>query len=390
MSSCFGPAARARSSRRTTLVTVLAPTLALLASCQEGGLDKGVASEVKLAVDHHMNRLGGAPSFTTFPVKPNTSWAELQTLHFEDDGQYSTSSPGNQRSAKNAYFLGKNGELTLADRVSGSVTLRYSGYYDLGGDAYWFLIRSNVSENLLFGVRQISGRPTVQDDWHLFGETLIFAATNAAQVPENIARTFVGDATIDGSGAITAGLVKDSRDKTILLEGRLTGGTLGFSDFAIDFKGDDTRSFSGGVAKHVGVLVDRTWDDGEIGTLVMVRKQTASADPTRMIGRWRVGLHAIFNKPGRAGVAASSGILELATGRTFKLSFTGSNTVLNGSFDIGDKGAITLVENGGFNQRFEGAVDPDYRVMTFVDKTVENSGDPFVALYFAILESTAN
>ncbi|MCB9919654.1 MAG: hypothetical protein H6832_14720 [Planctomycetes bacterium] len=373
------------SPRKLGLIFVLPIALAL-ASCQEGGLDKSVASEVKIAVDHHLSRLGGAPSFGTFPVAPNASWCDLQTLHFEDDGQYSTSSPGNSTSAKNPYFLGKTGELTLTDKVNRNVTLRYSGYYDLDGDAYWFLIRSNISENLLFGVRQISGKPTVADDWHVFGETLIFAKTTDAQVPENIGRAFVGEAKIDGSGAITSGVVKDSRDKSILLAGLLSGGTLGFTDFAIEFKGEDTRSYTGGIAKHVGVLVDKTWDDGEIGTLVMVRKQTASADITRLIGTWRVGLHAIFNKPGRAGVATSSGVLLLETGKTWRLSFTDSKTVLSGTFDVGDNGAFTLVENGGFNQRFEGAVDPDYRTLTFVDKTVENSADPFVALYFGIME----
>lgn len=365
---------------------LLVPICLLAASCQDGGLDKSATSEVKLAVDHHLTRLGGTPSFSTFPVKPNSTWAETLTLHFEDDGQYSTSSPGNARSAKNKYFLAKDGALTLADQVSGRVTLRYPGYYDLDGDSYWLLIRNSASENLLFGVRQISGKPNVQDSWHVFGETLIFADSKAAQVPENIGRAYAGDADFDASGNITSGTVKDSRDKNILLDGRLAPGSLGFSDLAIEFKGEDTRSYSGGIAKHVGVLVDKTWDDGEIGTMVLVRKQTASADIKRLTGTWRIGLHAIFNKPGRAGVAASSGVLELASGKTWELSFTGSSTVLKGTWDVDDKGAFTLIENGGFNQRFAGAVDPDYRNVVFVDKTVENSADPFVALYFGIRE----
>lgn len=371
--------------QRSSRILPILGLACLAGACQEGGVDNSAASEVKLAVDHHLTRIGGAVQFDSFPVKQNASYSETLTLHFEDDGQYSTSSPGNSRSTKNSYFLEKSGKMTLADRVGAGSTLRYTGYYDLEGDSYWFLIRSNTSRNLLYGVRQISGKPTTQDEWHVFGHTLLFADSTASQIPSNVARAFDGDLEFDGSGAITLGSVKDSRDKTMLLDGRIQTASLGFADFAVEFKGEDSRSYTGGIAKHVGVLSDKTWEDGEVGTIVLMRKMTGAADATRVAGTWKVGLHALFNNPGKSGTDAASADLVLESDKTWKLS-TETRTVMEGKWDVGDKGALTFVEDDGFNQRFTGAVDPDYRNLVFVDKTIENSADPFVALYFGIRE----
>ena len=357
-------------------------------ACQEGGLNKDATSEIKLSIDHHMAGFGGRVEFTEgFPLKESASYTDSATLHFENDGFYSTSRPGQKRSSREKYFLEKKGGLTITVSQSGRSALRWPGFYDLSGDTYFFVSENVNALRAFIGVRQAGGTPVLTGDYHVFGDTLVFADAKDKPSPDRVGRAFHGTLSVDKTGKITAGSWKDSTGSNVLVTGKLSASSLGFVDAALDLKGGPAtgaRSFSGGLAKEVGVLIDRVSSDGNVGLCVVVRQRSDAADPKRITGTWRVAMHQIFPTPGRSGVLTRQATLKIVNDKSWTLE--AGKSKLEGTWALGAKGAVTLVEKR-YNQRWEGAFSSDYRNLIFVDKTREQSGDPFIGLFFGIIES---
>ncbi len=358
----------------------------LAAACQNGGTNKNAVSEVKLAVDHHMSGFGGLARFNEgYPIKESKSYADSATLHFRDDGNYTLSRPGQRNSRNEKYFLAKNGELTITVAANSRSARRWSGFYDLDGDGFFFVARDRDFLRMFCGVRQISGSPSLAATWHVFGDTLIFAGPKTKPSPDRVGRAFAGTITMDKAGKLTAGSWKDSSGANVLATGTAKADKLGFLDVALSLKNDLTsaRSFTGGIAKHVGVLMDKVSTDGNVGTLVLVRQIPTGADLKRLEGEWRVGLHAIFHRAGQSRVDVATGTLTLGADKSWKLLLSSRKTPFEGSFTIGNKGDLTLKEKS-FNQDWAAAVDPDYRNIVIVDRTSERSGNPWVGIMFGV------
>ena len=370
---------------------VLLGLLGLAAACQEGGNSSNASSEVKLDIDHFMAAFGGKAQFDEgFPLEENDTYTDLATLHFKDTGKYQLWRIGQKDpTPPNPYFLEKDGDLTIIVSQSKRSSLRWPGYYDRTGNTYFFVSRTQGFLRAFFGVRQMTGIPDVAGSWHVLGETLVFAATTAKPTHDRVGRAFKGTLTVDATGKITAGLWKDSSGSSVLVTGTLKGSTLGNVDAALELKGGPAtgaRSFSGGLTKNLGVLMDRVATDGNVGPLVMVRQNPDGIDKKKVVGEWHMGLHAIFNRPVIAsGVNTAEGILTF-TDTTWKFVLNNPIDTFEGTWSIGSTGDLTLREKE-FNQDWVGAIDLDHKTLVLVDRTTEGggtSGTPWVGFFFGL------
>lgn len=372
------------------LLACLAPAV-IFFSCQEGGTSKNAVSEVKQSVDHHMTAFGGRFQFDEgFPLEANASYTDEATLHFRDTGNYTLTRPGQSKLPEDKYFLSRDGSLTITVSQGSRSALRWPGHYDLKGDAYFFVSRSPTFLRAFFGIRQIADTPKLEGSWHVFGDTLVFADESQKPAPELVGRAFAGKLTFDAELAITSGSWRNSADRLVVVGGQADTNKLGFTDLSLKLTNGFApgRTFSGGVANEVGVLVDRVTtgsktDESNVGTLVMIRQTSAALDPKQITGKWRVFIHAVFPNPGQSGVDVATGTLELITGGTWKIELDQVRQAWNGTWVIEKNGALTITETGN-NQAWAAAIDKDYRTIAIADHVLERTSNPFVGIFFGV------
>jgi hypothetical protein len=358
------------------------------AACEQGGSTKNLTGEVKVEVDHHMAGLGGQVQFEPFPIKESTGYADAAMLHFGGDSRYTLTRPGQETSAPENYYLAKSGGLTITVAQRSRPALRWPGFYDLQGDAYFFVSREPTFPRLFLGVRQIETAPAIADAWHVFGDTIVFAATTDTASPDRVARSHAGTLTFDAAGKITDGSWKDSTGSTVLVTGTAKTASRGSVDLTAALAGGPatgTQSWSGGIAKNVGVLADRVATDKHVGVLVLVRQQSTGLDAKRIVGTWRVGLHAVFVNPARPGVDVATGLLTMNADLSWKLKLDVGTTEWAGTYRQESLGALTLTEKSQ-NQDWPAAIDGDYRTIAFTDRTVERTANPFIGVFIGVRE----
>lgn len=378
-----------------------APSLLLaclsLAACAEGGKEVKSSSEVTLSRTHYLVGLLGTRAFPQFPIPPASVGSDRGTLILGDDGNYKIGR-GTSTSGAAAYQLAKTGSFAvIVPRGSNLPSARYAGGYGLDGDtgAYFFTDRftdnTATSVGLFFGLPVVRGTGSLQGDWHLFSQHVIFSKS-VVQSPDNVGRTVAGTLTVDAAGKITAGKGIESTKASLTFSGTVKSFEDGRIDLAVtyeDAQEKDERVFLASAIANLAVGLDEDETDGEAGLLLLIRKRAAKGELAKLAGTYWLGAHTLFVNPARSGTDAATGTLVINDKGAFRIEATGAGDVdfvYTGSLTLADDGAL-VIKVDGTNETWGGAADTDYRTIVLADHVVEQrtGGKPpelnlFVAL----------
>jgi hypothetical protein len=373
-----------------------------LAACSEGGSTK--TSDVKLAAMHWGVGFGGTFEFTQWPLDGNDVTDDFFTLDMRDDGNYVVDRVGQAASTPFPYFLQEDGLLGLRVPLNNGATTIWDGAYAIANpSSEYVFVRRDANPTFYAGIAKLSGEPALQGDWWAFGTELHFGDANKTPSSDTIGRAFAGSLSFDASKTVSSGTWTDSSTttgQTVLVTGAAQSYSDGEVQLTVGLVGGaatGARSFEGGFGKHFGAMASRNSSEPAQSLMLMCRKHNANWALTDLAGDWWVATQTIFNNPAQdgngaltnAGLDAALGTLTIEADGDVRIRVRGISSrdfLYSGTIRTGPNGSFEIEINGQ-DRRWQGAMDPDKKVLVFADnvtRSTDRNLDWEIGVYLAV------
>lgn len=393
---------------------------ACLASCADGGKEDRPQSEVQIGKQNHVFGFLTLRGFGAFPVSQSEAFTDHFRLDLFTDSTF-TVIRGSHTGSPSSYALETTGALSLLNRGSGpEPTVVFLGAYGLepGPSAatdLFFTDRVSTPNSpevgFYVGTRIVDGQVELGGAWHVLSLHAIFDETPTTPIPEanDIGRAAHGSIAIapgaPGTSRPISGSGSESDDaggprfvsfggsiKNVLTSGEGDGTcelTLNYGTDARDVLAVATGNATLG---NLVLGLDSEPDDDEAGLVFMVRQfdpPGASADPSKMDGRFLVGGHTLFVKPTNSGSDVFVGVVTLkepGEPDSFRLDAVGNQGIdfsYIGSYTLSPDGGMTISISGTTETWFA-AIDRSYNTLVFVDDFVEVRNIPELNIGFGV------